>query len=287
MRMMSRIMLGGSVALTLVGGFAVLEAPAQEKGDRVENPYYFDRKISEADLKDKTLRELSLVRNSIFARAGNEFRKQWLNDYFAQFAWYEPTGLDMRKVSKRDLENAALVAEFEVGISRKELQATEANLLNLLKQKKIAKTEWLELGLISRALGRSVPAGYHSYWQKQQGQGADAGGAGLRDVGKTWVDPFDPKSFDRILKVVHLTDYSRRDLRLLRNTIYARHGRAFKSDSLRQYFARQDWYKVDKNFQDSQLTEVDQKNLKLIMSVEQSIGGPLSEADHLNWFGRA
>ncbi len=287
MRMMSRIMLGGSVALTLVGGFAVLEAPAQEKGDRVENPYYFDRKISEADLKDKTLRELSLVRNSIFARAGNEFRKQWLNDYFAQFSWYEPTGLDMRKVSKRDLENAALVAEFEVGISRKELQATEANLLNLLKQKKIAKTEWLELGLISRALGRSVPAGYHSYWQKQQGQGADAGGAGLRDVGKTWVDPFDPKSFDRILKVVHLTDYSRRDLRLLRNTIYARHGRAFKSDSLRQYFARQDWYKVDKNFQDSQLTEVDQKNLKLIMSVEQSIGGPLSEADHLNWFGRA
>ncbi|MEC8942199.1 MAG: YARHG domain-containing protein [Verrucomicrobiota bacterium] len=270
-------MLGGSVALTLVGGFAVLEAPAQEKGDRVENPYYFDRKISEADLKDKTLRELSLVRNSIFARAGNEFRKQWLNDYFAQFAWYEPTGLDMSKVSKRDLENAALVAEFEVGISRKELQATEANLLNLLKQKKIAKTEWLELGLISRALGRSVPAGYHSYWQKQQGQ----------DVGKTWVDPFDPKSFDRILKVVHLTDYSRRDLRLLRNTIYARHGRAFKSDSLRQYFARQDWYKVDKNFQDSQLTEVDQKNLKLIMSVEQSIGGPLSEADHLNWFGRA
>lgn len=287
MRMMSRIMLGGSVALTLVGGFAVLEAPAQEKGDRVENPYYFDRKISEADLKDKTLRELSLVRNSIFARAGNEFRKQWLNDYFAQFAWYEPTGLDMSKVSKRDLENATLVAEFEVGISRKELQATEANLLNLLKQKKIAKTEWLELGLISRALGRSVPAGYHSYWQKQQGQGADAGGAGLRDVGKTWVDPFDPKSFDRILKVVHLTDYSRRDLRLLRNTIYARHGRAFKSDSLRQYFARQDWYKVDKNFQDSQLTEVDQKNLKLIMSVEQSIGGPLSEADHLNWFGRA
>ena len=287
MRMMSRIMLGGSVALTLVGGFAVLEAPAQEKGDRVENPYYFDRKISEADLKDKTLRELSLVRNSIFARAGNEFRKQWLNDYFAQFAWYEPTGLDMSKVSKRDLENADLVAEFEVGISRKELQATEANLLNLLKQKKIAKTEWLELGLISRALGRSVPAGYHSYWQKQQGQGADAGGAGLRDVGKTWVDPFDPKSFDRILKVVHLTDYSRRDLRLLRNTIYARHGRAFKSDSLRQYFARQDWYKVDKNFQDSQLTEVDQKNLKLIMSVEQSIGGPLSEADHLNWFGRA
>jgi len=287
MRMMSRIMLGGSVALTLVGGFAVLEAPAQEKGDRVENPYYFDRKISEADLKDKTLRELSLVRNSIFARAGNEFRKQWLNDYFAQFAWYEPTGLDMSKVSKRDLENATLVAEFEVGISRKELQATEANLLNLLKQKKIAKTEWLELGLISRALGRSVPAGYHSYWQKQQGQGADAGGAGLRDVGKTWVDPFDPKSFDRILKVVHLTDYSRRDLRLLRNTIYARHGRAFKSDSLRQYFARQDWYKVDKNFHDSHLTEVDQKNLKLIMSVEQSIGGPLSEADHLNWFGRA
>ncbi|NRB28566.1 MAG: YARHG domain-containing protein [Roseibacillus sp.] len=270
-------MLGGSVALALAGGFAVLEAPAQEKGDRVENPYYFDRKISEADLKDKTLRELSLVRNSIFARAGNEFRKQWLNDYFAQFAWYEPTGLDMSKVSKRDRENAAIVAEFEVGISRKELQATEANLLNLLKQKQIAKTQWLELGLISRALGRSVPAGYHSYWQKQQGQ----------DVGKTWVDPFDPKSFDRILKVVHLTDYSRRDLRLLRNTIYARHGRAFKSDSLRQYFARQDWYKVDKNFQDSQLTEVDQKNLKLIMSVEQSIGGPLSEADHLNWFGRA
>ena len=33
-------------------------------------PYYFDREITEKDLERRTMRELSLMRNTIYARAG-------------------------------------------------------------------------------------------------------------------------------------------------------------------------------------------------------------------------
>jgi hypothetical protein len=59
------------------------------------------------------------------------------------------------------------------------------------------------------------------------------------------------------------------DLRVLRNEIYARHGRIFKDKELQKYFSEQPWYKPDPDFKDELLTEKEYKNLAIIREAEE------------------
>ena len=60
------------------------------------------------------------------------------------------------------------------------------------------------------------------------------------------------------------------DLRVLRNEIYARHGRIFKDKELQKYFSQQPWYKPNPDFKDEMLTEKEYKNLAIIREAEES-----------------
>lgn len=73
---------------------------------------------------------------------------------------------------------------------------------------------------------------------------------------------------DRLLTVEDLEGFTREELRLLRNTIYARHGRVFQSPDLQWYFERRSWYAPQPTYTDSVLTENDRANGKLILHVE-------------------
>jgi hypothetical protein len=89
------------------------------------------------------------------------------------------------------------------------------------------------------------------------------------------------EGLERILKVDELRQLSLRDLRLLRNTIYARHGRPFKSQILQDHFNGMSWYKIDAAYSDKLLSANDTRNIGLIKSVENEFGGPLSDEDWL------
>lgn len=58
------------------------------------------------------------------------------------------------------------------------------------------------------------------------------------------------------------------ELRLLRNTIYARYGYIFKDEALAKYFERFDWYTAEYSDVDDKLTDMDRKNLDLIKLYE-------------------
>jgi hypothetical protein len=47
------------------------------------------------------------------------------------------------------------------------------------------------------------------------------------------------------------------ELRRLRNAVYARHGRTFKSPDLQTYFNSRPWYSPRGNFSDAELTSID------------------------------
>jgi serine/threonine-protein kinase len=66
------------------------------------------------------------------------------------------------------------------------------------------------------------------------------------------------------------------DLRLLRNTVYARYGRVFDSPDLQQYFAKRSCYRPRSDYSDSDLTPVDRSNAAIIKSAEN---GGTSPAD--------
>lgn len=65
-------------------------------------------------------------------------------------------------------------------------------------------------------------------------------------------------------------EYSKEDLRLLRNTIYAQYGYVFKSKDLQDYFSRFEWYMPDPNLTMEQitLTEPERKFIDEIVKME-------------------
>ncbi|HEX8283874.1 MAG TPA: protein kinase [Pyrinomonadaceae bacterium] len=60
----------------------------------------------------------------------------------------------------------------------------------------------------------------------------------------------------------------------LRNTVYARHGRTFSDNDLRQYFQSRAWYKPSADYDDDQLTTNDRANADLLKAFEENNGSP-------------
>jgi hypothetical protein len=65
-----------------------------------------------------------------------------------------------------------------------------------------------------------------------------------------------------------LTGLSLYDLRVLRNEVYARHGRRFTTPWLGDYFAHEPWYKPRADYSDSMLSEIEKANVTLIVATE-------------------
>lgn len=69
------------------------------------------------------------------------------------------------------------------------------------------------------------------------------------------------------------------DLRVLRNEIYARHGRVFKDKELQKYFEAQTWYHPNPEFKDEMLSDTESKNLVIIAEVEKNSVSKLAEVE--------
>jgi YARHG domain-containing protein len=249
--------------------------PAAPSAPSDARPLYYERALTAADLDGRTLRELSLMRNTIFARAGNTFRKPWLRDYFTAQPWYKPLAkTDESRLSEYDRANARAIAEREQNLAKPDLEKSRAALLA-----KASRTpeEEIELSLIAIRLGGVEPAP----------SGTPASGTPPAEKRNPLEDP---DQLDRLLALDELEVLSRRDLRILRNTVYARRGRPFKSELLQQWFGDMDWYHADDSYTDERLTSIDQKNIRLIKSVEDSLGGPLTDHAHKEedgWFAES
>ncbi|HKA91553.1 MAG TPA: YARHG domain-containing protein [Haliangiales bacterium] len=243
--------------LVLAAGFLAVTSGVAGAADR---PLYYERAIAPADLEGRTLRELALMRNTIYARAGHPFRKKWLHDYFAAQPWYKPLAKDDNsKITALDRANATVIAQAEQGQKRPDLEKRRDDILARQRAGKATPEDEIELGILNTRLG--------------QWAAADANAKPPADVSPLE----DPSQLDHLITVEQLSNLSRRDLRILRNTVYARHGRPFKSRLLQAYFDNMSWYSRDPAFTEKSLTKVDVTNVRLIKSVEDSLGGPMTE----------
>jgi YARHG domain len=237
---------------------AATAAPATASTAR---PLYLDRIITPADLDGRTLRELALMRNTIFARAGNPFVKPWLDAYFSAQPWYKKAAKqDLSVLTEVDRKNVAIIADKESSFTRDQLLAMRSGIQARVGGGKASEEDTIELSLIGAALGEysgdpTVPAAQRNPLE-------------------------DPTVLDHQLTSAQLGTLSRRDLRLLRNTIYARHGRPFTSAVLQLYFGDKAWYASRADYSDAMLTDVDKRNIQLVKSMEDRLGGPLSEWEH-------
>ncbi|MBK8937916.1 MAG: YARHG domain-containing protein [Polyangiaceae bacterium] len=243
---------------------------SQQPAPAAARQLYYEAPIQKADLEGRTLRELALMRNWIYARAGNPFRKPWLDEFFRSHAWYAPKDkLDESKISKLDKDNARAIAELDAAITREDLEKRRDAVLARKAAGPLSKEDAIELSLLSQRLGA---------WLGGEGEGPSA----------TPLD--DQKKLDKLLTVEELSTLSRRDLRILRNTIYARRGRPFESAVVKSYFQTASWYKPSADYHDGMLTEIDRKNIAIVRSVEDSLGGPAHENPEYGkegWFVQA
>jgi hypothetical protein len=78
-----------------------------------------------------------------------------------------------------------------------------------------------------------------------------------------------PESSQRILKEEDVSNYSKGELELMRNAIFARHGYCFKKKELRQAFEKEEWYVPNTVNVVDELTAIEKKNITLIKRYEQ------------------
>lgn len=225
-----------------------------------ERPLYFTRPLKAEDVSGRSLRELTLMRNWIYARRGNEFRRAWLRDFFTKQKWYEPNQAaflsegwknlsdDQPADWTRDDKNAELIAEYESSLTTEQLTAMRDTVRG--RAKAATPEDLIELKLLSVRLG---------------------GWAGEGDPPANLNPLENPKRLDGLLKLADLDDLSPRDLKLLRNTIFARKGRPFETPLVKGHFKTVAWYVVNPKYSDKLLSDVDKKNVKLIQSLEKQL----------------
>lgn len=245
-------------------GAAAADAAAPAADLPVDIDYYSTTPYDRAALRDMTLYELALRRNTIYARVGNPFAKKWLDDYFRAQPWYKPAAVaDVTRLSEVDRENVARIGEVEASFDKDELVDRLDLLLakqEVLGRENLPPPDRIEIDLLSAALGEY---------------------AGDPSVPLHERNPLeDPNALDRELHDSQLRNLSRRDLRILRNTIFARHGRPFTTESMKSYFAQKAWYAEDPKYSDARLTAVDRENIERIVREENGRGGMLTEAEH-------
>jgi serine/threonine-protein kinase len=61
-------------------------------------------------------------------------------------------------------------------------------------------------------------------------------------------------------------------LQRLRNAVFARHGRTFRTPELQQYFNTRPWYTPRSDYSDAELTSTDRYNIELIKAAEKRAG---------------
>jgi hypothetical protein len=75
----------------------------------------------------------------------------------------------------------------------------------------------------------------------------------------------------KVLQLLDLVGLRANQLRLLRNAIFARHGRTFTTPQLQDYFNSRPWYRPHADYSDDQLSPVDKRNIKIVQAAELSL----------------
>lgn len=253
--------------------------------------------ITEDNLGSYTSAELRVLIGEIEAIHGRTFAdEQWLQKYFDERYWYKananysPTVLN--EIERKNIET--LLTEKSKG------RNTAIAIGDMDKFQTIALTDDLLNGLTMMEL-RMIR---NEIWARH-GRKFDAPGIRQYFEWRDWYKPVKDQSKVKISDIEQqnvnlilareakmreklstdaldedaLSGLFTEDLRILRNEIFARHGRVFKDAELQKYFAAQAWYQPNPEFKDDQLTETEVKNLGAIRLAEESAISKLAEVE--------
>ena len=253
--------------------------------------------LKQAQVQKLTPEDLKLLRGIVFGRHGRVFKDNDIKAYLEGQPWYKPNtdfnNSMLNDVERRNLDviRIAEAAKHET-IQPGDMRYWRDRQITARKLGKHSGAEWkVLLAEIEAIHGKRFDdePWLQQYFEERYWYSANdkydakkltaierknleiLSGAQKRQR-KVALLPGDMQFFeDKAITEQMLHGLSLHELRLLRNEVYARHGRMFRADWLQQYFFFQPWYTPDENFKDDELSGNDKLNVETIVKYENKI----------------
>ncbi len=91
--------------------------PPSESEETKAPLFFMTRLVNESDLHGKSMWELDIMRNEIYARYGRRFQREDLQEYFTNQSWYTPKyfpdEFPYEVLTSIQKENAAFIREYQ------------------------------------------------------------------------------------------------------------------------------------------------------------------------------
>lgn len=193
--------------------------------------YYFKKE----DLENLSAKELTYLREGIYAAYGYIFASDELNDFYSQYEWYIPDeNASVTDITEQEQENFDFIYNYQV----------ENNLLY----------EPLSTDV------ESEPTSEESFEVETDTQ--EETQLTLEKLLEMDADTYEFTKND-------LKNLSAKELTYLRNSIYARHGYIFNSEELNEFFSQYEWYVPDESVSETDITEQERKNAGFIRDYQE------------------
>ncbi|HEX7318086.1 MAG TPA: YARHG domain-containing protein [Pyrinomonadaceae bacterium] len=277
--------------------------PAQDDAfKKLEAFDYAKQKMTREQLKDIDLWSLKLLRGVVFGRHGRIFKDRDIQGYLKEQAWYKPNpNFSNSMLNENERENLDLIRELEaaqhdqiepgdlrwwqtkemtdekLGLhSAAEWQVLRAE-VEAVRGKRFEDDPWLQNYFEERYWYKADPSYDARQLTAVERKNLAAIDEAQRKQRKAAISPGDMEHFEkRLVTAEMLKGLSLHELRLLRNEVYARRGRQFKTEWLSQYFWSQPWYEAREDNKEPELSETEQKNIQTIVAYENKLKESLS-----------
>jgi YARHG domain len=292
--------------LLLLAAFSAFSSVfAQDEYAGIKSWESFDfrgRNITAKDLSSLTLYDLKFVRGIVFGKHGRIFKDPDIKRYLQSRDWYKPDAAFANSaLNDTERENLDVIRLTEAA----QHETVEPGDMRLYQNKPLTRrklgahtnAEWTVLAAEVEAIhGKRFDDDPwlqqyfdERYWYQPAEHYNPKGLSAIelknlqlidtirRQQRKVAIAPGDMELFEnKTVTEPMLRGLSLHELRLLRNEIYARHGRVFKTLWLQQYFGGQSWYDPNEDFKDDELTGADKTNVETIVAYENKLHNQLS-----------
>src|SRR6185369_12917669 len=289
------------VLLTLIC-LCSITAAAQDTMDTLKGLDFSKNSIKQGQAQKLAMEDLKLLRGIIFGRHGRVFKDNDIKGYLDEQSWYKPNP-DFKNSMLNDTErrNLDLIRIAEAGkhetIQPGDMRYWRDRQIPLRKLGKHSGAEWkVLLAEVEAIRGKRFDdePWLQQYFEERywylpddkfdakkltavERKNLEILSGAQKKQRKVALLPGDMEFFEnKAITEQMLQGLSLHELRLLRNEVYARHGRMFRAEWLQQYFYSQPWYAPDENFKDEELSGNDKVNVETIVKYENQIHQELS-----------
>lgn len=290
--------------LALLSAFSV--ASAQDEYAAVkdwESFNFADRTIVAADIGALSITDLKLVRGIVFGKHGRVFKDPEIRRFLESRTWYKAgPDFDNSKLNATERRNLDVIRDAE---ARKHQQVepgdmrfykTRALTIKKLGQhtpaewtvlaaeveaihgKRFEDTAWLQQYFGERYWYRAADRYDPKSLSEIERKNLQLIESVRKKQRRVALSPGDMELFEnKLIAEAMLRGVSLHELRLLRNEIYARHGRIFRTDWLSQYFFSQPWYDPKEDFKDEEVSGNEKTNIETIVKYEGKLHDEISK----------